>query len=523
MDGPICSHTEVRSRMSMPSITRRLRGASRPTANRADLRAAPTPGIPTPSATSQNSPARCIAMNFAALSMAEVGCRAVSMIVTLTLAQRLGRDGYGRIEFAFNVVFWLVLLVREGLDVIATREIARHPRLIRPLVNYILAIRGCLALVLMTGLIIAGRASLSEPADRMLLALYGLMLWTTAVGVDFVYRGLERMRLLAISLLVRTLVYAVGAALWVTSPDRVLWVPLWLVTGEVCGIALVWGFYLRDFGVPRPTLHGTRALRTILRRGQPVYLIQVSQAVIGSADLVVVGLMSQWADVGLYGVPHRMVAAILTFGVIFRQVVFPSLARSWRASPAEGRAALDSMVRVLMLAMVPIAVGSTVLADPLIDFLLSPEYRGSGTLLALGIWRVPLLTLAFLYQSALIALNREAAGVRMLMAGAAVVGPLAALLRWTSGLEGAATGMLIVGLGLLFAGYRRLAVEKRAPAWHHHIGRPLLGSLAMVPVCLLLSQISVVLAVAGGAAVYAGMIIFLSGLQPTDLRVLSRR
>ena len=59
-----------------------------------------------------DSPARRrIASNFAFLSSAEVVCRTTSVIVTLSLAQRLGVEGYGRIEFAFNVVFWLVLLV----------------------------------------------------------------------------------------------------------------------------------------------------------------------------------------------------------------------------------------------------------------------------------------------------------------------------------------------------------------------------------------------------------------------------
>ena len=47
-----------------------------------------------------------------------------------------------------------------------------------------------------------------------------------------------------------------------------------------------------------------------------------------------VGLMSQWADVGRYGAPHQMITAVLTFGLIFQQVVFPTLARSWRKTAA---------------------------------------------------------------------------------------------------------------------------------------------------------------------------------------------
>src|SRR5262245_32282745 len=71
---------------------------------------------------------RRIASNFAALGVAEVACRGTSVLVTLYLAKCLGTEGYGRVEFAFNIAFWLALLVREGLDVIAAREIARHPR-----------------------------------------------------------------------------------------------------------------------------------------------------------------------------------------------------------------------------------------------------------------------------------------------------------------------------------------------------------------------------------------------------------
>ncbi|HEX8203968.1 MAG TPA: oligosaccharide flippase family protein, partial [Isosphaeraceae bacterium] len=382
---------------SPPTVPRRPPprpcGGPRP----ADARAAPGPAP------------RRIASNFAALSAAEVACRATSVAVTLYLAKCLGRAGYGRIEFAFNVVFWLVLLVRDGLEVIAAREIARHPRLVRPLVNHILAVRGLLALGLLAGLVAVSALSLSGPTERRVLVLYGLMLLTTALGLDFVYRGTERMGLVAVSLILRTAIYAAGVGFGVAGPAQIARVPIALVTGEACGIALVWFGYARAYGLPRPSLRGRRALGVILSRGRPVYLIQAAQVVIGSIDLLVVGLMCRWADVGLYSAPHRMVTAVLTFGLIFQQVVFPGLARSWRATPQAGRRALDALVRVLVLVLVPVAVGATALAGPLVRFLFQEDYAGASPLLAVGIWRAPLLTLAFLYQGALIARNREAA------------------------------------------------------------------------------------------------------------------
>jgi O-antigen/teichoic acid export membrane protein len=472
---------------------------------------------------SPTSNPRRIASNFAVLSVAEIACRGTSVAVTLYLARRLSATGLGRIEFAFNVVFWLVLIVRDGLEVIASREIARHPRLIRPLVNHVLAVKGLLAAGLLVGLTVVGALTLSAPTDFAIMILYGLMLMTTAMGLDFVYRGTERMGLVAISLMLRTSIYALGVLWFVADSSRITWVPAFLVGGEACGIALVWICYSRTFGLPRPALGGGRFLSVFLRRGRPVYLIQVSQAVLGTIDFLIVGLMSHWADLGRYAAPHRMVTAILTFGLIFQQVVFPALARSWRDTPATARKALDSLVRVLVSGLIPVAVGASVLATPLVHYLFSADYEGAATLLALGIWRAPLLTLAFLYQTALIALNRESAGVRLLLTGALASAPLVFAFRAMFGLPGAALAMIVIALALMLAGHWRLVQEGRQPAWHYHLGRPLVASLAMVLACLALKRVHVLAAVLGGAVAYIAALVALGGVKREDLAVMLGR
>ncbi len=438
------------------------------------------------------------------------------MLVTLYLAKCLGVESYGRIEFAFSVVFWLVLLLRDSSDYIVTRELSRHPRLISPLVDHVLAYKSLFALVLFTGLTLVGSLTLRERPDWTILSLYGLMLFTTAIGLDYVYRGTERMGLVALSLCVRTSIYAIGVFSLVGDATRIVWVPIWLTVGEFSGIAIVWASYLRTYRLPRPRL-GLRFLAIIVQRGRTVCLIQLSQAMINLADLLVVGFMSSWGDIGRYGAPHRLSTALLTFGLILQQAAFPTLARLWRQTACAGREALDSLVEVLVTGLVPVAVGCTVLADSLVHLFLNTDYRGAGFLLAVGIWRAPLLILAYLYQTTLIALNRETVGVRSLIAAAVGIGPLVAVLRLAFGLPGAAVGVLLVGLALVLTGYGCLVREGRQPAWHHHLGRPLAASMVMVPVCLALQRYHVLLAVAGGAVTYVAMWVALGGLRHTRL------
>ncbi len=231
--------------------------------------------------------------------------------MTLSLAKRLGVDGYGRIEFAFNVVFWLVLLLRDSSDVIVARELSRHPRLIRPLVDQVLAYKTLFALVLFSALALVGSLTLADRSDWTILALYGSMLFTTAIGLDFVFRGTERMGLVAISLCIRTGIYAVGVLACVHDASRIAWVPIWLtVRRGQSGSGWSGSSYLKNYRLPRPRL-SLRFLSIMVQRGRTVCLIQLSQAVIISADLLVVGFLSSWGDVGRYGAPHRMVTALL--------------------------------------------------------------------------------------------------------------------------------------------------------------------------------------------------------------------
>jgi O-antigen/teichoic acid export membrane protein len=453
-----------------------------------------------------------IASNFAILGIAEVICRSTSVVLTLSLPRRLGWAGFGRVEFAFNVVFWSVLVLRDCFETIITREIARHPSIIRSLVNHILAVKLTLAVAMLTGLAALSILVSSDPLERWVLSLYGLLLLTTALGLDFVFRGTEAMGLIAVSLFVRTAVYCAGVWIWVTDPSRILLVPICLAVGELTGISLVWVAYTRRYGLPRPVL-SVRFLLVFLNRGRSVGLIHLCQAVIVSSDLLVVGLLSNWADVGRYGAPQRIIAAVMGFGTIFQQAVFPALSRNWRKSPESGRRLLDFAVRVLVSGFIPVAVGGTLLAEPLVRFLWPVESNQAGLLLAVGIWKAPLLSLAFLYQAALIASNRESQGVRLLVWGSTLSAPLIALFHWQFGLPGAAFGVLVAGLGLVVSGYSCLASGPNRPAEHHHLGQPILASVVMVPVCLVGLRAHVVVAVLAGAVTYLIVMKWIGGLD----------
>ena len=82
--------------------------------------------------------------------------------------------------------------------------------------------------------------------------LYGSMLFTTAIGLDFVFRGTERMGLVALSLCIRTGIYAFGVLFCVRDASRIVVGSGLADRWRGGGIGLIWLSYLKNYRLPRP-------------------------------------------------------------------------------------------------------------------------------------------------------------------------------------------------------------------------------------------------------------------------------
>lgn len=144
-------------------------------------------------------------------------------------------------------------------------------------------------------------------------------------------------------------------------------------------------------------------------------------------------------------------------------------------------------------------------------------------LLRVGVWRVPLFSLAFFYQATLIATGLESLGMRLLLSGSLVAVPLILGFLWLFGPVGACLAILVTGILLVRLGYLALRSEGRAPVWHHDVGKPLIASLAMVPVSLGLDRFHVGAAILGGGVTYLAVLTTVGGLKDLGLPDLWNR
>jgi len=386
---------------------------------------------------------RGLASQFAFLSLAEIICRIVSLAVVLELIRRTGRDGYGRIEFCFSLVHWLIFLIRDGVELVFYRDLSRrsHPK--PHIIGAYIALKIQVAMILWAGLIVLSLAVFRTTADRLLLASFGLLLIPTSIGLDNVFRSLRRAGLIAVSLVIRTCVYATGVTLLVTNSNHLLYVPWLFFVGELSGIALVWYVFTREFGFPRLNArNGRRFAGPVLAQGKAILGLQLTQVAISSMDVLLIGFLDDWGQVGLYGATHRIVSAAVTFAVIFQQVLLPQLVRSWIKDRGRQKIELRRITMAALAIIVPVTIAVSLMSHTIVRMLFTEDFRNAGPLLAIGIWRVPIMAVGSIHLTALVAMHRERIGLVIMSGCLSVSLPIVILAHAYYGLEGTSAAMV---------------------------------------------------------------------------------
>ncbi len=329
---------------------------------------------------------------------------------------------------------------------------------------------------------------------RLALAVAGVVLLpliAVIVGYD---------RVLVLSTLVLSLTYVLAALLAplhtiFTSHERYdLWTTsqivgqvgtvvvgllvLWLGGGLIALIAvglivmpvqiLYCALILRrtKFG-PIPFRFNPRAVGDFLRASRPFALTSLALAVSFSIDTFLLSLLKSSETVGWYSAAYRLVPTMVSILGGFLTVITPTLARAYTSDRESVHAWTRTSTKWLMIFSLPLAMGTSLLAKPIITLLYGASFAPAAAVLAIIAWDIPLRLFNAFAGNVTAASNLERTSWRIFMTGTVlgVVLYVPAIL-WL-GMVGAAIVTLLTDLtnSLLFFGllHRTSALGAIAP------------------------------------------------------------
>jgi O-antigen/teichoic acid export membrane protein len=446
----------------------------------------------------------------------------LSLAVVGYMARVLGQDDYGRFIYGFTFVAMFAPFANMGLRAVTVRDVAKHRDEAAPHVDTLLSARVALAVLTTAAAALAVTVTDQHASTKLVVYLASLTILLQAPTTTLydIFQAHERMVEVASVQAVSGLILTLLSVVVLVMGFRLGGLTVVYVFGSLLALLLIWTRYVREFPAPRLVWNVVAWWRSLVRAA-PFFVPSLIVGAGGKIGVLVLSSVAGDAAVGQYGAASGLVDRLMIIQDGICTAFYPTMIRVYQRSPDEAGRLFSQFFGYMLLLGLPIAVGTTVLADPIISLIYGPNYRQAAWLLAILSWWLLSRFLTSLQSWAMGAIHRERLGgaVAVIATVSSVVLSIVLIPRF--GGVGAAVAALLadVVMFILFSFFiRRHLVATTVDV--RRVAKIVVAAAAMGAVCYSLRGWPVWMVVAVGAAVYAGAVWAVRILTPEELRLL---
>jgi O-antigen/teichoic acid export membrane protein len=462
---------------------------------------------------------------FVALTVGIFAGQVIGFLVLAVVARRIGPTGLGAYTFATSFIMYFKIPIDLGVSMFAVREMASHPLKTREIVGDVLSLRILIMLPCLAAALIAGELFAPNAAVRSVMPIVAAGLVPIALTMYWVMQAQGSLATLGVITAFSQVTYALLALLLVTGGLAGVRTYAALNLLSVVMIALIPGVIVwRRSGFPKLNLDIGRHLHRY-RRGLALGISMVCIMIYFNIDALMVGYLRGSRAVGLYGAAYKLPFAIVSVAGIWIGSFYPHASKLALTDREALRRQIGWVASLAVVICLPLALGGTVVAEPLMTAMFGSAFRGAGGAFALLMWSASLVLVTANFGNAIWAVHDERRYIARVLAATAINVGLNFFLIPAFGIEGAAASTIVAELVLLSLLMRRV--------WSLYGGvqleylRILRGCVAAGVMALLVSMApsgwSVWITILLGAVVYVCLALALRVISPDELRTLIRR
>ncbi len=375
--------------------------------------------------------------NSAWLIVAEGATRVVSLASILYLTRALDdASSLGAVQYGMAVFALLQLVCTGGTEALLTPEGVRNPDELPRLAGLSLLVSWAqfvVAFVLVVALLWARGMS---PDMQTSAAIFGLAGALVPVTLRFAFLALERARVIGLGTLVGQIAFLGLCVAGVRSPRDVVRVGVFWLLSTAIRAAVQLVVFVRSHGA---LVLETRGFFGWLWRATRLSPGSIARGLMLNVDVLVLGLFRPADEVARYALAVKLPLFVVSWSTFLYMSLFPTLARV--ADTERGARIEATTLEAVLSVALPGAVALWIAADPLTVVLFTDRFRDATPLLALLVWRIPLVAAAGVFRTGVWARHpRTDARVAVEMLAATVV--VLAVLARAAGATGVAAGML---------------------------------------------------------------------------------
>jgi len=468
---------------------------------------------------------RRVAKNTVFLLVGMLGQAVATLALWLIVARLLDPDAIGQYALAVSLAAIFAIVCKVGYESLAIREVARHRELAAMYLGDILTLKGSLALIGFF-LLAVTVFLLGYPTGKWVLILVvGATTFATSLtmGLEWCFRAFERMEYQGGLKFIRgvaILALGAGVLLW---GGGILGVALAQLVVACCLFALTFIIIRGRFARPAWRFDWF-AFGKLTREALPFGIGSIAGVLLYNVDTIMLSHLKGDAVTGLYNVAYRLVDGLNLLPIAFASALYPPLSHAFIHDRASLTALVTRAWSLMVISALPIAVGTTLLANRFIVLLFGARYAPAGPVLAMLVWAGALMFLFSVLNITFKAIDRQPTVAILVFMGMVInIGLNVVFIPWW-GAWGASLALVIAYLVMTAVGLVILARHLAIPRW----GSPIrYASMALATTVMalgvwLLRGANLGVVTLAGAAIYAVAIFATRGLRWSDLQILRR-
>lgn len=460
-----------------------------------------------------------IAQNAMWLLLGEFVSRGIAFLVIVWLANYLGSLEYGALSYAFAVANILVIVADFGLDKYVVKELSRDPSKTEEYAGKLFIIKFFLAVIYLGLLVLASRLIPALNFYVVMLGGVAIVLSSTRVYIESFFRAHQRMHLEAVSKIFSSVLLATILSYLIYHKESLTNIAAGYCVASLLSVAIAVLIMHTQITRIRIQLVSLRYVNTVLQAAWPFALALAFNYVFNYLDAAMLGAFGFTKETGIYVAAYKPIFFMTAIGGLVISAFFPKISQLWKTKDPAITNTISQLFRVNMLIAIPLAVGGTILAGPIINLLYNSEYSSGVVVFQILLWSTVMIFFWASFGNSLQACDGEKTYVRGFAWGAvlAIVLNVVLISRYT--MVGAAVATLLTQL---FLAVYMVIVSRSVfvvPIFKY-MWKPLTAALSM-GVLLWWLQLELWWSVSLGAMIYVLLLYGLRGITAADTQMFT--
>lgn len=266
-----------------------------------------------------------ILSNFSYLSSVQILNLVLPLVTYPYLIRTLGKETYGLVVFAHAVVLYLVIFIKFGFNISATKDISIHHgnnAKISEIVSSVLILKIILFILTVSLLLLLSFVIPLLRENRILFLLTLHICLYEAIFPIWYFQGIEKMKYIAIINFISRTVAVILIFSFIDSQSDYMLVPLLNGIGSIIASLLaIWILFKQhkvNFSFP-----STELIKKYFKESLPFFISSLSTQLYTNANKLFVGIFLNMSDLALYDLAEKVTTLFKIPISLIGQTIYP--------------------------------------------------------------------------------------------------------------------------------------------------------------------------------------------------------